>query len=97
MGASAPVLEPDVDTTTSTEEDLPYNLFLWNDDVSEMSAVAYIIQRILGLSEDKALQLMLVAHEEGKAVVWTGERDKAVAYAEQFHAYGLQATVAKDV
>lgn len=96
MGAAAPVIEPDLDTTTSTEHDLPYNVFLWNDDVNDMSAVAYILQRTFGFDEDTALQLMLTAHEEGKVVVWTGRRDEAVGYAEKLHAYGLQATVGKD-
>lgn len=96
VSAAAPVIEPDVTSDTSTEEDRPYNLFLWNDDTNDMAAVAYIIQKILGVDEDTALALMLTAHHEGKAVVWTGERDQAVAYAEKFHAYGLQATVAKD-
>lgn len=96
MGATAPVIEPDLGVDTTTEQDLPYNVFLWNDDINDMSAVAYALQRIFGHSEETAMQLMLTAHEEGKVVVWTGERDKAIAYAEQLHAYGLQATVGKD-
>lgn len=99
---SAPTMEPDVDvdvtqdSDSQTEEDLPYNVFLWNDDVNDMHVVAHIIQKVLGYDEEKALSLMLVAHEEGKAVVWTGKRDKARTHARKFHSFGLQATVGKD-
>jgi ATP-dependent Clp protease adaptor protein ClpS len=85
------VLEED-----TTENDKPYNLFLWNDPITPMIVVTKILKKLFGFSKAKAEQLMLVAHEEGKAVVFTGPKEQAERYCIQLHAAGLQATVGKD-
>jgi ATP-dependent Clp protease adaptor protein ClpS len=79
-----------------TNLDVPYNVFLWNDVVNTQQAVSRILQKIFKISKDKADLLMITAHLEGKAVVWTGEREQAEAYCVQLHTYGLMASVAKD-
>jgi ATP-dependent Clp protease adaptor protein ClpS len=80
------VLEED-----TTENDKPYNLFLWNDPITPMIVVTKILKKLFGFSKAKAEQLMLVAHE-----VFTGPKEQAERYCIQLHAAGLQATVGKD-
>lgn len=83
--------EGDVDTSISA----PYNVFLWNDPVTLMELVVRVLKKVFGYGTEKAEALMLTAHHEGKVVVWTGERDRAVRYCLELGANGLQSTVAR--
>ena len=78
------------------QNDLPYNLFLWNDPITPMIIVTRVLKKLFGYSGEKAEQLMLIAHNEGKVIVFTGEKPKAESYCVKLHAAGLQATIAKD-
>ena len=73
----------------------PYNVFLWNDPVTLMEVVVRVLKKVFGYDAGKAEQLMLKAHNEGKVVVWTGERDRAVRYCLELGTNGLQSTVAR--
>lgn len=83
--------EGDVDTSISA----PYNVILWNDPVTLMELVVRVLKKVFGYGTEKAEALMLTAHHEGKVVVWTGERDRAVRYCLELGANGLQSTVAR--
>jgi ATP-dependent Clp protease adaptor protein ClpS len=88
----APVVVSDSDT----ELDVPYNVFLWNDPITPMNVVTRALKKIFGIGPEKAEELMLTAHNNGKVVVWTGEREQAESYCIQLHTHGLQASVGKD-
>ncbi len=75
--------------------DVPYNVFLWNDPATLMDVVVRVLKKVFGFGSEKAEALMLRAHNEGKAVVWTGERDRAVRYCLELGTNGLQSTVAR--
>ena len=75
--------------------DAPYNVVLWNDPVTLMEVVVRALKKVFGYDSEKAELLMLTAHREGKAVVWTGERDRAVRHCLELGTYGLQSTVAR--
>lgn len=75
--------------------DVPYAVFLWNDPVTLMDVVVRVLSKVFGYDAPTAEALMLRAHREGKAVVWSGERDRATRYCIRLGRYGLQATVAK--
>jgi len=87
---------PVVDSDTTTEKDVPYNVFLWNDPITPMNVVTRALKKIFGIGKEKAEQLMMTAHNNGKAVVWTGEREKAESYCIQLQTHGLMASVGKD-
>ena len=56
-----------------------------------------ICQRTLfGYSEAKATKLMLEVHNDGKAVVSSGTREKAEHDVARLHAHGLWATLRQD-
>jgi len=92
--------ELDKSTTSLIEEDVvldtPYNLFLWNDPVTPMQVVTYVLKQLFGFSKEKAEELMLQAHNNGKVVIFTGSQQEAERYCVQLHAKGLMASVAKD-
>jgi ATP-dependent Clp protease adaptor protein ClpS len=81
---------------TFTEPDLPWIVLVWNDPINLMSYVTLVLQKLFGYSRSKATRLMLQVHNEGKAAVSTGTREKAELDVSRLHAYGLWATMQQD-
>jgi ATP-dependent Clp protease adaptor protein ClpS len=88
------VAEPIVDEEVET--DRPWVVIVWNDPVNLMTYVVYVFQKLFGYSRAKAMRLMRQVHEEGKAAVSHGTRDKAEADVAKLHANGLWATMERD-
>lgn len=80
----------------SHERDRPWNVIVWNDPVTLMSYVVYVLRKLFGHDEPTATKLMLQVHHEGRAVVASGPREKSEADVHRLHAHGLQATLARD-
>ncbi|MGF6887747.1 ATP-dependent Clp protease adaptor protein ClpS [Nocardia sp. GAS34] len=77
-------------------EDRPWVTVVWDDPVNLMHYVAYIFQKLFGYSKGKATELMLKVHNEGKAVVSSGSRDRMEHDVQRLHAAGLWATMQRD-
>jgi ATP-dependent Clp protease adaptor protein ClpS len=77
-------------------EDRPWVTVVWDDPVNLMHYVTYIFQKLFGYSKGKATELMLKVHNEGKAVVSSGSRDKMEHDVQRLHAAGLWATMQRD-
>ena len=84
----------DLDELTALET--PWVAIVWNDPVNLMSYVSYIFRSYFGFSRDKAEQLMLQVHNNGRAVVATGSREEVERHTEAMHDFGLWATVQRD-
>jgi ATP-dependent Clp protease adaptor protein ClpS len=93
--AEAPAAEPELDE--SVELDSAWNVIVHNDPVNLMSYVVKVFMKVLGFSQQRAETHMLEVHHKGRSVVWTGEREKAEMYVQQFHSYLLLATLEKSV
>jgi ATP-dependent Clp protease adaptor protein ClpS len=78
------------------EPDIPWIVIVWNDPINLMSYVTWVFQRVFGYSHSKAEKLMMDVHTKGKAVVSSGEREKAESDVARLHAHGLWATMQKD-
>ena len=78
------------------EHDRPWIVIVWNDPINLMSYVTLVFQKLFGYSKAKATQLMLQVHNEGKAVVSSGTREKAEYDVARLHAHGLWATMRQD-
>lgn len=61
----------------------PYNVILENDDHHSMEFVIRVLQTALGYNEQRSFQLMMLAHETGQAIVWTGSKEVAELKLEQ--------------
>ncbi len=95
MTLDAPtVVDPDVDETVETAK--PWVVIVWNDPVNLMSYVVFVFQKLFGYSKEKATKLMLDVHHKGKAVVSSGNREKAEIDVSRLHAHGLWATMQRD-
>jgi ATP-dependent Clp protease adaptor protein ClpS len=71
----------------------PWRTIVWNDPVNLMSYVVYVFRSYFGFPEEKATQLMLAVHHEGKAVVAQGSREEMERHVQAMHEYGLWATL----
>jgi ATP-dependent Clp protease adaptor protein ClpS len=76
--------------------DRPWLVIVWNDPINLMSYVTFVFQKLFNYPRDKATKLMLQVHNEGKAVVSNGPRERCEADVARLHAYGLWATLFKD-
>ena len=52
-------------------------MIVWNDPINLMSYVTFVLRKLFGFSEEEATKLMLQVHNDGKAVVSSGRREKA--------------------
>ncbi|MGL6233935.1 MAG: ATP-dependent Clp protease adapter ClpS [Segniliparus sp.] len=73
--------------------DLPWMTIVWDDPVNLMRYVTYVFQTVFGYSEAKATELMLQVHNDGKAVVSSGSREKVETDVVKLHQAGLWATM----
>ena len=80
----------------ATEADVPWVVIVWNDPINLMSYVTYVFQKLFGYSREKATRLMLQVHNEGRAVVSNGPREKAELDVFRLHECGLWATMQHD-
>ena len=77
-------------------DERPWVVIVWNDPINLMSYVTLVFRKLFGYSEAKATKLMLQVHNEGKAAVSSGTREKAELDVSRLHAYGLWATMQQD-
>ena len=92
----APVRSREPSFDEDREQDRPWVVIVWNDPVNLMTYVTYVFQKLFGYSKAKATELMLQVHNEGKAVVTSGPRDKMEHDVQRLHAAGLWATMQRD-
>ena len=71
----------------------PWNVVVWNDPVNLMVYVVWVFRTLFGYSEQRATELMLAVHHEGKAVVSSGTLERAEADCQRLHHHGLWATL----
>ena len=71
----------------------PWKVLIFDDPVNLMSFVTLMIRRIFGYSEPKATELMLQVHHKGRAIVWTGDREKAELFVQQLQSCQLLAAM----
>ena len=71
-------------------------MIVWNDPINLMSYVTFVLRKLFGYSEAEATKLMLQVHNEGKAVVSSGTKEKAEFDVARLHGHGLWATLRQD-
>ena len=85
------------ETSTKTALDVPWNVLVHDDPINMMGYATWVFIMIFGYPESKATELMLQVHEGGRAVVWTGQREKAEFYVAQLQAHQLSSTLEKAI
>jgi ATP-dependent Clp protease adaptor protein ClpS len=90
-----PKTDERLDLRDAVSLDRPWITIVWDDPVNLMSYVSYVFRSYFGVSAEEAERLMLQVHNNGKAVVATGNREAMERHVEAMHGYGLWATLAK--
>jgi ATP-dependent Clp protease adaptor protein ClpS len=84
------------DEVEDPDYDRPWVVIVWNDPINLMSYVTLVFQKLFGYTRERATQLMLQVHYDGRAVVSSGGREKAELDVARLHAHGLWATMQRD-
>ncbi len=67
-----------------------YKVVLLNDDYTPMAFVVEVLTMFFGMTAEKATQIMLKVHTEGKAVCGVYSRDVAETKAQQVNDYSRE-------
>lgn len=90
------MVAPEVRLDEEVEEDRPWVVVVWNDPVNLMSYVTFVLRKLFGYSLEKATELMLAVHHEGRANVTEGTREQCEMHVFRLHEHGLWATMEHD-
>lgn len=93
MMSTAALPNLDLDHEVTIEHAKPWQTIVWDDPVNLMSYVSRVFRDYFGFTHEKAEELMLAVHHEGRAVVATGAREHMEVHVQAMHSYGLWATV----
>lgn len=95
---SSTLATPLLDEKTELDERLatPWKVIVLNDPVNLMNYVVMVFKKVFGYNDTKATKHMMEVHEQGKSVLWVGEREQAENYAYQLQRWRLQTILEKD-
>lgn len=85
------IKRPQEDTNVFLDQ--PWQVIVHDDPVNLMSYVTHVLRKIFGYEEKEARRLMLLVHHTGRAIAWTGARERAEHYVRELHAHQLLATM----
>jgi ATP-dependent Clp protease adaptor protein ClpS len=88
--------ESQSDTSVATITERPWNVVVWDDPVTPMTVVVVIFRKVFGYPNNKATQLMLTVHHEGRAIVWSGPLERAQSYCVKLQVAGLLSSIEQD-
>ena len=78
------------DTDSGTGLGRPWNVIVLNDNHNTFEGVAFALSSTLpGVTYERGLKLADSIHNSGRAVVWTGHKERAELYWEQLKGLGL--------
>lgn len=94
LTAPVEIDEPTIDESFNL--DRVWIVIVWNDPINLMSYVTYVFQKLFGYSKEVATKLMLDVHHKGRAVVSSGNRERAELDVARLHGHGLWATMEQE-
>ncbi|QPK80759.1 ATP-dependent Clp protease adapter ClpS [Schaalia sp. ZJ405] len=87
---------PDPLVTERSSRFVQWRTVVWDDPINLMDYVTYVFRRHFGYPLTTCESLMLQVHEQGRAIVSTGTRERMEADVAAMHGYGLHATLEED-
>jgi len=96
MQPPAPVEVPEQKVKEKDELAKPWKVIVLNDPVNLMSYVVMVFKKVFGYDDQKATRHMREVHEQGRSLLWVGEREVAESYLYQLHQWRLQAILEQD-
>jgi ATP-dependent Clp protease adaptor protein ClpS len=90
MSTVAPPVRKQQPRSTGSGLGRPWLVIVRNDDHNTFDGVAFALARTIpGVSFERGLQLADRIHNTGRAIVWSGHRERAELYWEQLADFGL--------
>ena len=79
-----------LDSRTKTKKPSMYKVIMLNDDYTPMDFVVDVLRSFFGMNVEKATQIMLKVHTEGKGVCGVFSKDVAETKAAQVNEYSRE-------
>lgn len=79
--------KPKTRDETQTRRIPPYHVILENDEHHSFEFVVNVLYKALGYAAQRCMELTLQAHNQGRAVVWTGPKEVAELKADQIRTF----------
>jgi ATP-dependent Clp protease adaptor protein ClpS len=91
-----PKIKPEIKTEKVPALASKWNVVVLNDPINLTGYVVMAFMSVLRIQRPLARKYMLQVHEEGRATVWTGERERAEMLALELQQWHLNALLEKD-
>ena len=91
-----PKLKPEITTETLVSAAPKWNVVVLNDPINYQAYVVVAFMSVLRISAAEAKKLMRAIHAEGRATVWTGDRERAEMLALELQQWHLNSLLEKD-
>lgn len=91
-----PKIKPEIETEALTSVAPKWNVIVVNDPINYMAYVVVAFMSVLRISAPDAQKLMRHIHADGRATVWTGERERAEMLALELQQWHLNALLEPD-
>ena len=88
--------EREAEGGVATRLDDAWVTIVWNDPVNLQTYVSWVFRSYFGFPRAEAERLMLLVHNEGRAVVAVGGREEMERHVEAMHDFGLWATLTRE-
>ncbi|GEP91409.1 ATP-dependent Clp protease adaptor protein ClpS [Chitinophaga terrae (ex Kim and Jung 2007)] len=85
--------EQEEDVLVAEDEQFPFSLVVWNDEVNTFDWVITSLMEVCGHTHEQAEQCALIIHFNGKYAVKEGEYYKLKPQCEALQERGLSATI----
>lgn len=91
-----PKIKPEIKTESVVSAAPKWNVVVLNDPINYQGYVVIAFVSVLRISHAEAKKLMRAVHEEGRATVWTGERERAEMLALELQQWHLNSLLEAD-
>jgi len=85
--------EEEIDVLVAEDEQFPFSLVVWNDEVNTFDWVIASLMEVCGHTHEQAEQCAMIIHFNGKYAVKQGEYLKLRPLCEALQERGLSATI----
>ena len=91
-----PKLKPEIKTETLVSAAPKWNVVVLNDPINYQAYVVVAFMNVLRIGAPEAKRLMRAIHAEGRATVWTGDRERAEMLSLELQQWHLSSLLEQD-
>ena len=91
-----PKLKPEIKTESLASAAPKWNVVVLNDPINYQAYVVMAFMNVLRIGAPEAKKLMRAIHAEGRATVWTGDRERAEMLSLELQQWHLNSLLEQD-